>query len=170
MEGEKKQASLPQLWIGYAAAGVLLALEGCALFLYSRGAISDEQFFAPLDIPYIALGIGVFVYWLVCVYKIHKVLQQATDGTYPITAKRAVGFHFLPLYNLYWLFKWPAEAIKFINVNAPAVKMKPYVPGTALLIGFLLGRLDPAIEAGIIFLALRPLVRNITKATQEAAA
>ncbi|MFC1703263.1 hypothetical protein ACFL1E_00575 [Candidatus Omnitrophota bacterium] len=164
---QEKTATLPQIWVGYVAGVVLFLLEAIATVMIASAALSEESSIPLLDIPYVLISLGAFIYWLVCVYKIHKVLFQATDNTYPITPRRAVGFHFLPFYNLYWIFKWPSEVVKFINVNAPSLNMKPYAPGAIIAISFLLNRAIPSIGTIVIFISLKWMIRNIKKVLEE---
>lgn len=72
------------------------------------------------------------VFWFVCIHRFHTILNEISDGSYEIKPGSAVGLHFLPIYNFYWLFKWPSEFAKFIHTNS-SVKM---IPGG--LLGFTL--------------------------------
>jgi hypothetical protein len=54
----------------------------------------------------IAAGWG---YWLFCIHRVHDVMAKATNGEHPVAPKRAVWAHVIPVYNLYWVFKWPNE-------------------------------------------------------------
>ena len=46
-----------------------------------------------------------FSYWMFCVHRYHKILNEIFPE-YPITPNRAVGYHFIPLYHLFWVFRW----------------------------------------------------------------
>jgi len=45
--------------------------------------------------------------WLVWLYKIHAEMRNYTGGRYPISPGKAVGFCFIPFYNLYWMVYAP---------------------------------------------------------------
>jgi len=76
------------------------------------------------------------IYWLVCVYEYHVVLAQATANAYPIKPLRAAWFHLIPIYGLYWVFKWPRELARFVNSRLEAPLMKPDRTGLAVFIAF----------------------------------
>jgi hypothetical protein len=69
------------------------------------------------------------VYWLVCVHRLHVVLKEVPGWKHPISPARAVGFHFLPVYSLYWLYKWPRELAKFVNWRLQRPALKPEKAG-----------------------------------------
>lgn len=82
--------------------------------------------------------LGGLLYWLFCVDRLHEILLEATDGQYPITPTRAGLYHFIPVYSLYWVVKWPNEIARFVNRRLPHKRMMIGVPGVLLLVGFLL--------------------------------
>jgi hypothetical protein len=72
----------------------------------------------------------------VFVYEYHVVLSEATAGTYPIKPLRAAWFHVIPIYGLYWVFKWPRELARFVNSRLEAPLMRPDRTGLAVFISF----------------------------------
>lgn len=68
------------------------------------------------------------VFWLMCLYRMHRIIQQVTDGTYQVTPGMAAGYHFIPFLNLWWCFHWPMAFAGFIRGG-----------GVRILPGFLLG-------------------------------
>src|SRR5215212_9223493 len=45
-------------------------------------------------------------------HRFHKILREISldeegDPTYRTTPGQAVGYHFIPIYSLVWIFKWP---------------------------------------------------------------
>ena len=62
---------------------------------------------------------AALIYFLYCIYGFHKVAQAAPGWWHPITPARAVGFHFIPVYYLYWMFKWPLELGRFLRWCMP---------------------------------------------------
>jgi len=94
----------------------------------------------PLLIPPLYLFLANFislVYWLVCVYEYHVVLAQATAGAYPIKPLRAAWFHLIPIYGLYWVFKWPRELAHFVNSRLDAPLMRPNRTGLVVFTAFI---------------------------------
>ena len=123
----------PRIWIGYLLGVATLIAEMIAVTLH------PELVKEPLLIPPLYLFLANFIsliYWLVCVYEYHVVLSQATAGAYPIKPLRAAWFHLIPIYGLYWVFKWPRELARFINRRLQAPLMKPDRTGLAVFIAF----------------------------------
>lgn len=93
----------------------------------------------PMLIPPLYLFLANFislVYWLVCVYEFHLVLKQASGGAYAIKPIRAAWFHLIPIYGLYWVFKWPRELARFVNSRLPTPLMRPDRTGLAVFLAF----------------------------------
>ncbi len=167
---QQKPASLPKLQIGYFLSILIVVIELAVIFTLPPEALAEEEIQIPLNIqiPFFIASIGAYIYWLVSIFKIHAVLREKTDSTYPIVPGRAVGFHFLPFYNIYWIFKWPSEVIKFINVNLPDKKMKLYAPGLIILSSGLVGELiSSGLATMVLFLSLKWMVRNIKEAIER---
>lgn len=129
----------PQLWIGYLLGVATIVAEVVAVSLHPEFA-KDEIPIPPLYL-FLAMFIGG-VYWLVCVHRYHVILQHVPGWKHPISPARAVGFHFIPIYNLYWVFKWPQEIARFVNWKFRRPVMKPQMVGlmvfTAVLMRILL--------------------------------
>jgi hypothetical protein len=122
----------PRIWIGYLLGVATLIAETIAVTLH------PELVKEPLLIPPLYLFLANFIsliYWLVCVYEYH-VVSQATAGAYPIKPLRAAWFHLIPIYGLYWVFKWPRELARFVNSRLPAPLMRPDRTGLAVFIAF----------------------------------
>ncbi len=124
----------PRIWIGYLLGFATMIAEMIALKLHPE--LAKE----PLLIPPLYLFLANFIsliYWLVCVYEYRVVLSQATAGAYPIKPLRAAWFHLIPIYGLYWIFKWPRELARFVNSRLEAPLMKPDRTGLAVFIAFI---------------------------------
>jgi hypothetical protein len=125
--------AFPRIWVGYLLGVATLITEIIAVALHPE--LAKE----PLLIPPLYLFLANFislVYWMVCVYEFHVVLSQATDGTYSIKPLRAAWFHLIPVYGLYWVFKWPRELARFVNSRLPSPLMKPDKTGLAVFMAF----------------------------------
>ena len=96
---------VPKVWIGFIFAATFFAGE----FVVPIGL--EEKYF-PI---FTFIGFIGFGYWLSCIHRFHQILDTLTIDEYVISPGKAVLFHFIPFYNLYWIFKWPIELSKFIN-------------------------------------------------------
>ena len=145
--GAAKLAQLPLIWIGYLLGTATIIAEFVALSRHPE--LAKEGGIPPLYLFLVSFVGGV--YWFVCVYRYHVVLAEAPGWKHPISPARAVGFHFIPLYNLYWVFKWPQEIAKFVNQRLRQPVMKPVAVGVAVLAALLLRILDPGFGLILLF-------------------
>ena len=143
---------LPQLWVGY-----LLGLATVVAELIEGSNHASDPPPTDFPIPNLYLFLLMFVggvYWLVCVYRYHVVMQHVPGWKHPISPARAVGFHFIPFYNLYWVFKWPQEIARFVNWRFSQPVMKPQMVGLMVFAAFLMRFLfDPGLGLILLFLA-----------------
>lgn len=137
------KSSPPWVWVGFLFAGAFLMIE--ILFV----ALDLDERSIDLFLRLILFAGGI--YWLACVYKIHKILEELTRRRYPYSPIGAALRHFLPFYNIYWLFKWPMELEEYV-ASKGRVKMIPgAVIGVLLLLSMLLRMLDGAIGLAVTF-------------------
>jgi hypothetical protein len=69
------------------------------------------------------------------------VLADISGGAYPIRPGKAVWYHFIPFFNLYWIFKWTNQMEKFINPRLRSSGgMNGIVSGIFLVVGFAVGK------------------------------
>ena len=127
---EAVSVRLPRMAVGYVLAGICLMAE-IGLF---TGIKSVEARVVALVAGLLGSG-----YWLFCVHRIHRITAQATSGAYPISPRRALWFHFIPIFSLYWYFRWPYRLAKFINQTQPSVRVSRFWPALLILLGMLLG-------------------------------
>jgi hypothetical protein len=143
---------LPQLWVGYLLGFATVVAE---LIEGSNHAVNLPP--SDFPIPNLYLFLLMFVggvYWLVCVYRYHVVMQHVPGWKHPISPARAVGFHFIPIYNLYWVFKWPQEIARFVNWRFGQPVMKPQMVGLMVFAAFVMRFLfDPGLGLILLFLA-----------------
>jgi hypothetical protein len=132
---------LPPVGFGFVFAGAFLAAEWVQL---KQGkAIGPWTLLA---------GLGGVGFWMFCIYRFHKILRQLSPEPYPISPLAAVGWHFLPFYNLYWMFKWPVRMVKFIRANGPIRTLSGGAIGGLLLLSVLANRfLDGAVGIAGLF-------------------
>ena len=124
----------PRIWVGYLLGLATFITEIVAISLHPE--LTKELFVTPPLYLFLANFISL-VYWLVCVYEFHLVLKHASRGAYPIKPLRAAWFHLIPIYGLYWVYKWPRELARFVNSRFPAPLMKPERAGLAIFLAFL---------------------------------
>ena len=131
---EMPTSSPPWVWVGFVFAFAFFVIEilWVALDLEERGT----------DLTLKLIVFGGSIYWLVCIHRIHKILAQLTRNRYPITPGQSAGYHFIPFYNLYWLFKWPSELSDYLNYRGRVKMISGGVIGALLLLGILLRLLD----------------------------
>jgi hypothetical protein len=155
-------AGLPRIWVGYLFGVATLIAELAAVALHPEFA-KGENPIPPLYL-FLALFVG-WIYWLVCVYQIHEVMARIPGWRHPISPGRAVGFHFIPLYNLYWVFHWPAEIARFVNWRTQKPVMKPQVVGAAVFAAVLVRLvLDAGLGLILLFVAASYISECLKKA------
>jgi hypothetical protein len=123
----------PRIWVGYLLGIATVIAEMVAISLHPE--LAKE----PLLIPPLYLFLANFislVYWLLCVYEFHVVVQHASSGAYPIKPLRAAWYHLIPIYGLYWVYKWPRELARFVNSRFAAPLMRPERTGLAVFLAF----------------------------------
>jgi len=164
-ESQQQQAEpgglppFPRIWVGYLLGLATLIAEVIAVIVHPE--LAKE----PLLIPPLYLFLANFislVYWLVCVYEYHVVLARMTAGAYPIKPLRAAWFHLIPIYGLYWVFKWPRELARFVNSRLESPLMKPDRTGWAMLMAFVVFLLlDRGVGMILLFWAASHLSRAL---------
>jgi hypothetical protein len=89
------------------------------------------------------------------------------QSTYPITPGQAVGYHFIPFYNFYWVFKWPLEISRFVRENSSLSMISGGVMGLALLFGLILSRLEGFFGFCFIFTVGLYISRKLRRVMDE---
>jgi hypothetical protein len=140
---------LRPIWIGFVLAFGFLVLE------IAEVASGDTS--GKVGVLGTLISIACWIYWLSCVQRFHTILNQLApyavgQSTYPITPGRAVGYHFIPFYNFYWIFKWPLEISRFVQESSSVPMISGAVPGLFLFLGLVLARLfDGFVGFSLIF-------------------
>jgi len=149
-------ARFPQLGLGFVAAATLIVLElaGGGLLGWAKAAGTLNQKLPNLKLLLLsgwAVYLGGYGYWLWCVYRIHRLLAEATNSTYPVTARQAVAYQFIPIYNLVWNFNWPRRIADFVNRSHPTARMSGVWVGIVLLLAWILGSVDQGLQILVLF-------------------
>lgn len=157
----------PRVWVGFLLAATVLLLELTTGFLLGWQKVTGHS---PLDTTVLSAAavlayLAGFIYWFRWVYRIHKVLAEATESKYPITAGKAVGYQFIPFYSLYWNFKWPNRIAEFVRESSNhEVRMGKGWVGIWLLFASVLGVIDKGFELVCLFAISAYLARKIRRA------
>jgi hypothetical protein len=143
---------LPKMWIGF-----LLALGFLAAELYEASIGQNDT----LGVWTVVTAIAGTIYWLFCVHRFHRAVNRlaaplalAESGTtYPVSPGGAVGRHFIPFYNIFWLFKWPKTMADFLNQTTSVRMMSGSAMGLiVLLCSVVLRAVDSFIGLSALFL------------------
>jgi hypothetical protein len=86
------------------------------------------------------------------VFKIHDAVGGIPGYRHPITPAAAVAWHFVPVYNIYWIFKWPNTLASFVNWRLQAKIMHGWIAGVLVFLAVLTFRLfDGFVGAMLLF-------------------
>jgi hypothetical protein len=133
--------AIPKVWLGFIFPVGFLIGEFVDLSSNTKGL-------GP--IPIVSL-IGAIIFWLFCVASFHSVLCSVSNDQYPISPSKAVLYHFVPIYNLYWLYKWPKVMADAINKTGKVKVLRGDVVGLIFLVSLLLRLCDGAIGLAVMF-------------------
>lgn len=122
------------------------------------------------DLIRVLVPVSGFCYWLYCVRRFHVAVSVVPGWTHPISPSRAVWMHLIPLYNFYWIFKWPAELSKFARWKLRSGAMSKYEVGIMLLFGGLVGRVThPSVGLVFLFITAMYVSNNLEKSIESSA-
>jgi hypothetical protein len=150
----------PRVWIGYLVT-LLLFLP---LVVESIQLAEIERHLTVPPIALLSIAWLGSVYWLFCVHRLHSIVAEATGGRYPIAAAQASGFHFIPFFNLYWIFKWPAAMGRLLRENGNGTLLGGWL-GVPILLGFVIEKfIDFALGLLILFSIMTYVVSTVRRA------
>jgi hypothetical protein len=122
------QRDLPHIWLGYMLAVCSAAFE-CAEHFINPSSDPDST---PILSTLVSMAPGV--YWFFCVWRIHRVLREASGNAYPIGPLKSIAFQLIPIFSLYWSIKWPNQiAARFVSAVGN-VRMIRFWPGFVLIL------------------------------------
>lgn len=158
----------PNMWIG-----IYLTTAGF-LFLSIGFAFIDvtDPYDMPLPMLIVALALLLpsIIYWLMCVYDLHCILERHTKGKYPISPSKAVWYGFIPFFNFYWMFRWTNQIAEFVNQRNPPKKMRKGWHGFWLLCSYFVSKKPSNLSYLIRFIVgvrLVNRVRQVIEQTEE---
>jgi hypothetical protein len=134
---------VPWVWIGFIFPLVFLFSE----FLLFIPGVEETQ----VNGIFLIIVIAAMAFWLFCIYKMHKILNQIAPHGYPVTPGEAVGKHFIPILNAIWVFQWPSEMSQYINGRGRVRMMSGKLIGLLLLLSALLRFVDGAVGLAVTF-------------------
>lgn len=137
------KSSIPWVWFGYFFAFAFLVGESLSVGL----DLEPTSF----DLVLVLIALSGWIYWLVCVFRFHTILREISRNHYAITGAEAVGRHFIPFYNMIWIFKWPAAFSDYINARGRVKMVSGNLLGVLFMAGALLRFVDAAIGLTVIF-------------------
>jgi len=140
------QSSPPWVWVGFLFAFAFFVLE--ILFV----ALGLEEH--GVDRILTVILVGGWIYWLVCIHRIHKIMAELTHNRYPISPGEAAGYHLVPFYNLVWIFKWPIQLSEYLNQRGRVKMIAGGLIGTLILLALLLRFVDGSIGMLCMFAML----------------
>jgi hypothetical protein len=126
------RSSFPWVWFGLFFVAAFAILEALMVALDLDEQMATAQL--------ILIALAGWIYWLFCVSRFHKILQEISHNHYPISSGEAVWKHFIPFYNLVWIFRWPAEMSNYLNRRERVKMVSGNLLGVFLLISLLTGR------------------------------
>jgi hypothetical protein len=148
------------MWPGFSLA--VLAFITAVFEAAMNPALLEER--EPLGY-YLLVSVAAWFYWLWCVHRYHDIMTLIRGYRHPITPGQAVARHFIPLYNLYWVFKWPSEIATFVNWRMQADAMRGWIAGVLVLGAVIVGRLvDGSLGQLLLFSSGAYISRQLRKA------
>jgi hypothetical protein len=155
---------LPRLWIGFVLAFGFLVAEVIEVMQGNDTALG----------PYtVTAAVAGWAYWFFCIHRFHKILNQIAPrvggtSTYPITPRQAVGYHFIPVYGLFWFFKWARAFSDFMKTNTAIRVASGGGLGTILFLSMIVMRLvDGFIGLSFLFGVALYISRKLRRAVAE---
>jgi hypothetical protein len=155
----------PRIWLGFLLSAFVLFLELSTGVLVGWQKITRHSPVADsslLMLAAIVLYLAGLIYWYRWIYHIHKILAQVTESKYPISPRKAVGYQFIPFYNLVWNFKWTNRIADFVRQHSTVHMHKGWI-GLWLLFASVLGLMDKGLELVLLFTISAYLTRKIRR-------
>jgi hypothetical protein len=119
-----------------------------------------------LVVLFILAIILAWAYYLWNVHMIHRVVINSIDPSHEITPGKAVGFHFIPVYNLFWLFKWPKELLSVILFNTKDPGFRFGLTLGCIYAGIIFMRFDFAIGFAVFWTGISMMIRALNRVSE----
>ncbi len=143
------------LLLGVSIGGFIVVFVGFILFLIGVNSYSyNAGVYVISGLAFFFIGFAGIIFGVVlfCIY-LYRAWKTIQDGYTYATPREAVGFLFIPFYNLYWYFqafwRWSKDYNSFIQRNAISA---PRMPEGLFLTWAILGAASAVPYLGIIVL------------------
>ena len=161
--GNGPVSRLPRIWIGFILAFGFLVAEITEVMRGNESAVGLYTITAAV------LG---WSYWFFCIHRFHKILGQISphvqgQSIYPISPRQAVGYHLIPLYNLFWVFEWTKAFVSFLKRRTSVRAGSGGGLGTILLLSMIAMRVDGFIGLSCLFGFALYVSRKLRQAVAE---
>ena len=126
------RSSLPWVWFGFLFVVAFVAEETLVVVLELDTEVAT--------IVLVVIALAGYFYWLYCVSRFNNILREVSRNHYPITGAEAAWKHFIPFYNLVWVFRWPAAMSDYLNGRGRVKMVSGNLLGVILLTSLLTSR------------------------------
>lgn len=139
------------VWVGFALCALIFVAE-----------VVDSLRHTPLSLYFWTADILAVLYYLMCVYRFHKIMGEVTFGDYSIKPAEAVYSHLIPLLNVYWLYAWPSRFADYVRAERAIKVASGAIIGSLLLASALVARFfDSAIGLAGYFCVMAYLTNRL---------
>jgi hypothetical protein len=78
------------------------------------------DFMGLAGLTFFVCAVVALVVWLLWLNRVHEEVYRLSHGHYPISSAKAIGFSFLPIFNLYWSVTMPLRLCREVNHHLTA--------------------------------------------------
>lgn len=147
----------PKIWVGFVLVFLLFVGEIIHFGVYESEKVKYSIYVTPFMV-------ACLLYYIHMIRRIHNIMNRITVDKYPISTAKALGFHLIPLFNIYWLIKWPSELSKYIVSNSNITMIPGFVVGILLLLSIAVIKLvDGAIGYLFLFATMAYVTTRVKK-------
>lgn len=136
-------------------------------FLFAALFFAGELLSLNAEDPPVFLFIVIFVtgwfYWLYCVHRMHRILAELTNYSYPITPGKLAGRHAYPFYNNFWVLYWAWTFGQYLRDRGRVGIIAGVLLGPMLLLAKLLTVVDGALALTVLFAVTTYMSRKLAK-------
>jgi hypothetical protein len=147
---------LPPVWVGFGLAAASFFAE------LASAALPDAR------VGLVLVPLAGSIYWLACIYRFHSVIRAWSNETYAIKPAMALFGNFIPIFNIYWMVKWPIEMSTYINRQSSIRMVHGGWLGLALLVSIGIGRtVSSALALAGVFAAAAYIRSKLEELTRD---
>ena len=147
----------PKIWVGFVLVFLLFVGEIIHFGVYDSEEVKFSIYVTPLMV-------ACLLYYIHMIRRIHNIMNVISVDNYPISTAKALGFHLIPLFNIYWLIKWPSVLSKYVVSNSNIKMIPGFVVGLFLLLSILVIKIvDGAIGYLFLFATMTYVTTRVKK-------